>query len=80
MFISLTHIKLLTRVSETMPLYDLLNEFQKGHSHMAAVVKNIGGSDLPANENPSNGKPLDFPLLIDEICFYVFLFIVHPGI
>ncbi|XP_071724539.1 DUF21 domain-containing protein At2g14520-like [Rutidosis leptorrhynchoides] len=26
-------------VSETMPLYDILNEFQKGHSHMAAVVK-----------------------------------------
>ena len=22
-----------------MPLYDILNEFQKGHSHMAAVVK-----------------------------------------
>ncbi|CAL5366633.1 unnamed protein product [Camellia sinensis] len=28
-----------TRVSETMPLYDILNEFQKGVSHMAAVVK-----------------------------------------
>ena len=22
-----------------MPLYDILNEFQKGHSHMAAVVR-----------------------------------------
>lgn len=22
-----------------MPLYDILNQFQKGHSHMAAVVK-----------------------------------------
>ena len=22
-----------------MPLYDILNEFQKGHSHMAVVVK-----------------------------------------
>lgn len=27
------------RVSEEMPLYDILNEFQKGHSHMAVVVK-----------------------------------------
>lgn len=27
------------RVPETMPLYDILNEFQKGHSHMAAVIK-----------------------------------------
>lgn len=27
------------RVGEEMPLYDILNEFQKGHSHMAAVVK-----------------------------------------
>ena len=27
------------RVSEDMPLYDILNEFQKGHSHMAVVVK-----------------------------------------
>lgn len=27
------------RVPADMPLYDILNEFQKGHSHMAAVVK-----------------------------------------
>lgn len=27
------------RVPEDMPLYDILNEFQKGGSHMAAVVK-----------------------------------------
>ena len=31
-----------------MPLYDILNEFQKGSSHMAAVVKAKGKSkDLP---------------------------------
>lgn len=29
----------LFRVPETAPLYDILNEFQKGHSHMAVVVK-----------------------------------------
>eukprot|EP00850_Spirogloea_muscicola_P021202 SM000240S08619 [mRNA] locus=s240:108359:112142:- [translate_table: standard] len=31
-------IRKLPRVSDDMPLYDILNEFQKGHSHMAAVV------------------------------------------
>ncbi|MED6204028.1 DUF21 domain-containing protein [Stylosanthes scabra] len=30
------------RVSETMPLYDILNEFQKGFSHMAVVVRRHG--------------------------------------
>lgn len=29
------------RVSENMPLYDILNEFQKGHSHIAVVYKLI---------------------------------------
>ncbi|KAK1323839.1 DUF21 domain-containing protein [Acorus calamus] len=32
-------IRKIPRVSENMPLYDILNEFQKGHSHMAVVVK-----------------------------------------
>ncbi|XP_078180376.1 DUF21 domain-containing protein At2g14520-like [Carex rostrata] len=27
------------RVPEDMPLYDILNEFQKGHSHMSVVIK-----------------------------------------
>ena len=30
---------LYARVSEDMPLYGILNEFQKGHSHTAVVVK-----------------------------------------
>lgn len=30
-----------------MPLYDILNEFQKGSSHMAAVVKMKGKSSKP---------------------------------
>lgn len=29
------------RVSEKMPLYDILNEFQKGHSHLAVVYKDL---------------------------------------
>ncbi|KAK4424281.1 DUF21 domain-containing protein [Sesamum alatum] len=32
-------IRRIPRVPETMPLYDILNEFQKGHSHMAVVVR-----------------------------------------
>ncbi|CAJ2648832.1 unnamed protein product [Trifolium pratense] len=48
-------IRKIPRVPEMMPLYDILNEFQKGHSHMAVVVRhfdktgqqtsNINGSD-----------------------------------
>lgn len=37
------------RVPADMPLYDILNEFQKGSSHMAAVVKAKGKSkNLPS--------------------------------
>ncbi|EFJ05730.1 hypothetical protein SELMODRAFT_431347 [Selaginella moellendorffii] len=32
-------IRKIPRVPADMPLYDILNEFQKGNSHMAAVVK-----------------------------------------
>ncbi|KAL0376030.1 UNVERIFIED_CONTAM: DUF21 domain-containing protein [Sesamum calycinum] len=32
-------IRRIPRVPEIMPLYDILNEFQKGHSHMAVVVR-----------------------------------------
>ncbi|CAM6016989.1 unnamed protein product [Sphagnum balticum] len=32
-------IRKIPRVVEEAPLYDILNEFQKGHSHMAVVVK-----------------------------------------
>lgn len=32
-------VKCFSRVPSDMPLYDILNEFQKGSSHMAAVVK-----------------------------------------
>ncbi|KDP35906.1 hypothetical protein JCGZ_09878 [Jatropha curcas] len=36
-------IRRIPRVPETMPLYDILNEFQKGHSHMAVVVRKCDG-------------------------------------
>uniref|UniRef100_A0A0E0K865 CNNM transmembrane domain-containing protein n=1 Tax=Oryza punctata TaxID=4537 RepID=A0A0E0K865_ORYPU len=34
-------IRKIPRVSDDLPLYDILNEFQKGHSHMAVVVRRI---------------------------------------
>ncbi|KAK8567213.1 hypothetical protein V6N13_005124 [Hibiscus sabdariffa] len=34
----------LVRVSEDMPLYDILNEFQKGHSHIVVVYKDLNKS------------------------------------
>ncbi|KAI5657832.1 hypothetical protein M9H77_26625 [Catharanthus roseus] len=42
-------IRSLPRVRDSMPLYDLLNQFQKGHSHMAVVVKSKEGSDATAD-------------------------------
>ncbi|CAL5367374.1 unnamed protein product [Camellia sinensis] len=37
--ISILTIRRIPRVGDSLPLYDILNQFQKGHSHMAAVVK-----------------------------------------
>ncbi|XP_073157954.1 DUF21 domain-containing protein At4g14240-like isoform X2 [Henckelia pumila] len=37
--VSAVSIRRMPRVPADMPLYDILNEFQKGSSHMAAVVK-----------------------------------------
>ncbi|XP_017253978.1 DUF21 domain-containing protein At4g14240 isoform X2 [Daucus carota subsp. sativus] len=37
--VSAVSIRRVPRVPADMPLYDILNEFQKGSSHMAAVVK-----------------------------------------
>ncbi|KAL5777997.1 hypothetical protein ACOSP7_010923 [Xanthoceras sorbifolium] len=34
-------IRKIPRVSEDLPLYDILNEFQKGHSHIAVVYKDL---------------------------------------
>lgn len=48
-----------------MPLYDILNEFQKGSSHMAAVVKVNGKSKVPSSANTDASNPSDMtePLL-----------------
>ncbi|KAJ8536817.1 hypothetical protein K7X08_035218 [Anisodus acutangulus] len=34
-------IRSIPKVPDSLPLYDLLNQFQKGHSHMAVVVNRI---------------------------------------
>ncbi|XP_064952044.1 DUF21 domain-containing protein At2g14520-like isoform X4 [Musa acuminata AAA Group] len=38
-------IRKIPRVYDDLPLYDMLNEFQKGHSHMSVVVKRIKDND-----------------------------------
>ncbi|PWA66547.1 hypothetical protein CTI12_AA323490 [Artemisia annua] len=45
--VSAVSIRRIPRVPADMPLYDILNEFQKGSSHMAAVVKTKGKSRKP---------------------------------
>ncbi|KAM4103860.1 hypothetical protein ACJW30_06G111000 [Castanea mollissima] len=50
-------IRKILRVSENMPLYVLLNEFQNGHSHMAVVVgEHSNRTEQPSTENPTDGK------------------------
>uniref|UniRef100_A0A0D3FMB6 CNNM transmembrane domain-containing protein n=1 Tax=Oryza barthii TaxID=65489 RepID=A0A0D3FMB6_9ORYZ len=56
-------IRKIPRVSEDMPLYDILNEFQKGHSHMAVVIRQTNANY--AAEPPANdGGTLAFYLTI----------------
>ncbi|RXH70488.1 hypothetical protein DVH24_013234 [Malus domestica] len=45
--VSAVSIRRIPRVPADMPLYDILNEFQKGSSHMAAVVKPKVKSKIP---------------------------------
>lgn len=64
------------RVPADMPLYDILNEFQKGSSHMAAVVKAKGRSKSllhakgekseEENKQSSGISELKVPLLSKE--------------
>ncbi|XP_050148101.1 DUF21 domain-containing protein At2g14520-like isoform X2 [Malus sylvestris] len=50
-------IRKIPRVPEMLPLYDILNEFQKGHSHMAIVVRRCN-----KNVEQTNGIPGDSPV------------------
>ncbi|XP_039128857.1 DUF21 domain-containing protein At4g14240-like [Dioscorea cayenensis subsp. rotundata] len=70
--VSAVSIRRIPRVPADMPLYDILNEFQKGSSHMAAVVKAKGKTktlllaDLKISEESkeaSGDSDLTTPLL-----------------
>uniref|UniRef100_A0A2P2LE38 CBS domain-containing family protein n=3 Tax=Rhizophora mucronata TaxID=61149 RepID=A0A2P2LE38_RHIMU len=47
-------IRRIPRVEETLPLYDILNEFQKGHSHMAVVVKQTSKIELKSDNGAAD--------------------------
>ncbi|TKY71567.1 DUF21 domain-containing protein [Spatholobus suberectus] len=49
-------IRRIPRVPETMPLYDILKEFQKGHSHMAVVVRHFHKTREQSSNNNAFGK------------------------
>ncbi|XP_055835723.1 DUF21 domain-containing protein At1g47330-like isoform X1 [Solanum dulcamara] len=52
-------IRKIPRVSENMPLYDILNEFQKGHSHIAVVYKDLNETkDMPVNNKDADSTTL----------------------
>ena len=46
----------LFRVPETLPLYDILNEFQKGLSHMAVVVRQCDKIHPLPSKDAKDGK------------------------
>ncbi|XP_078441692.1 DUF21 domain-containing protein At4g14240-like [Wolffia australiana] len=50
--VSAVSIRRIPRVPADMPLYDILNEFQKGSSHMAAVVRPKGKKVNGAGDHP----------------------------
>ncbi|XP_027097144.1 putative DUF21 domain-containing protein At1g03270 isoform X2 [Coffea eugenioides] len=56
--VSSVSIRRIPRVPADMPLYDILNEFQKGSSHMAAVVrvKAKDSNSLPPGEGEKVGE------------------------
>ncbi|KQK23893.1 hypothetical protein BRADI_1g76830v3 [Brachypodium distachyon] len=53
-------IRKIPRVADDLPLYDILNEFQKGHSHMAVVVKR--SKEAGASAEKINGAAADYKI------------------
>ncbi|XP_010105303.2 DUF21 domain-containing protein At2g14520 [Morus notabilis] len=58
-------IRRIPRVLETLPLYDILNEFQKGHSHMAVVVRRREKITEESAEKPADNLVKDVRVDID---------------
>ncbi|PSS31340.1 DUF21 domain-containing protein [Actinidia chinensis var. chinensis] len=52
-------IRKIPRVSENMPLYDILNEFQKGHSHIAVVYKDLNETKMASKEDKEENHVVD---------------------
>ncbi|XP_066392644.1 DUF21 domain-containing protein At2g14520-like [Miscanthus floridulus] len=59
-------IRKIPRVLEDMPLYDILNEFQKGHSHMAVVIRKNNQSYPPAEQAANDGGTFEVSIAIDD--------------
>ncbi|KAH7660971.1 metal transporter CNNM protein [Dioscorea alata] len=55
-------IRKMPRVPEDMPLYDILNEFQEGHSHMAVVVKQRTPNEQPSGDKQGENLKLDIAI------------------
>ncbi|KAK1269989.1 DUF21 domain-containing protein [Acorus gramineus] len=51
-------------VGESMPLYDILNEFQKGHSHIAVVMKETVTHQM-SNNNPVDDRGREVQVDVD---------------
>ncbi|GAV82737.1 CBS domain-containing protein/DUF21 domain-containing protein [Cephalotus follicularis] len=74
--VSAVSIRRIPRVPADMPLYDILNEFQKGSSHMAAVVEITGkskkvqltsdGAKIEKNKVAKGNSQLTTPLLTNH--------------
>ncbi|XP_027338108.1 DUF21 domain-containing protein At2g14520-like [Abrus precatorius] len=58
-------IRRIPRVPETMPLYDILNEFQKGHSHMAVVVRHCDKTGKQSSNDSTYESGRDVKVDID---------------
>lgn len=58
-------IRRIPRVPETMPLYDILNEFQKGHSHMAIVIKHCSKMNTKSDEKLVDDSQRDVRIDVD---------------
>ncbi|KAL6513122.1 DUF21 domain-containing protein [Orobanche gracilis] len=58
-------IRRIPRVPETLPLYDILNEFQKGHSHMAVVVRQSNKAMAHPSTNTGDSVVKDVRVDID---------------
>ncbi|CAM8878883.1 unnamed protein product [Rhodiola kirilowii] len=58
-------IRRIPKVPETLPLYDILNEFQKGHSHMAVVVRQYNKTQELVSNIAADGTVKDVKVNID---------------